>query len=187
LKTRYHYWPFPNLCDSKTRGNAMRTETISCTKETKKMATKPPPSSKGNFRDSDETAREKHPLAGDENIEDLSGESAGLQESSKTGKHSSVEKLAASRPEFGEGRGAQPVPGAFGNDESHIITGRGAAPATSGFRCSGCGRYFNTAAGLSAHEPECRLAKAATTQGRESLRREDSTSHAPNDAESTKR
>jgi hypothetical protein len=36
--------------------------------------------------------------------------------SQKTGKHSSVEKLAASRPEFAESPGAHPKPGASGDD-----------------------------------------------------------------------
>jgi hypothetical protein len=95
-----------------------------------------------------------------------------------------VEKLAASRPELGAGRGALPVDGAFGDADDHPITGRNAAPATNQFRCNACGRYFNTPGELAAHEPECRLAKAATPAGRESLRHEDETEHLPNDAES---
>jgi hypothetical protein len=147
------------------------------------MKTNTPSNAKGNLPDSDETARRKHSYAGDEQIEDASPDIEGLQTSNKSGKHSSVEKLAASRPEFGEGRGAQPVPGAFGEDEEHQVTGRSASPNTSQFRCSGCGRYFDTAGELSAHEPECRLAKAATESGRENLQHEDSTPHARNDAD----
>jgi hypothetical protein len=55
--------------------------------------------------------------------------------------------------------GAQPVPGAFGKDPDHTATGRNAGPGTNDFRCSGCGRYFNTKSELSTHEGECRLAK----------------------------
>ena len=116
-------------------------------------------------------------------MEDADESIDGLQTSNKSGKHSSVEKLAASRPEFGTGRGAQAVPGAFGDDESHQVTGRNAGPGTNQFRCSGCGRYFNTHGELSTHEPECRLAKAATASGRDSLQHEDSTPHMPNDAD----
>lgn len=148
------------------------------------MKTNTPDNPKGNLPDSDETARSQHAYAGAEVMEDVSADIEGLQTSNKSGKHSSVEKLAASRPEFGEGRGAQPVPGAFGEDPDHQITGRNARPNTNQFRCSGCGRYFNSASELSSHEPECRLAKAATASGRDSLRHEDSTPHAPNDAES---
>jgi hypothetical protein len=148
------------------------------------MKTNTPDTPKRNSPGSDETARGQHPYAGDEVLEDVSDDIEGLQTSNKSGKHSSVEKLAASRPEFGAGRGAQPVSGAFGADPSHEVTGRNAAPDTNQFRCSGCGRYFNTASELSAHEPECRLAKAATPSGRESLKHEDTTPHQPNDAES---
>src|SRR3954465_6744372 len=130
------------------------------------MKTNTPDNPKGNSPDSDETARSQHPYAGAEVMEDASSAIEGLQTSNKSGKHSSVEKLAASRPEFGEGRGAQPVDGAFGDDESHPVTGRDASPDTSRFRCSGCGRYFDTAGELSTHEGECRLAKAATESGR---------------------
>jgi len=139
---------------------------------------------KTNSPDSDETARGKHSYAGDEAMPDVSSDIEGLQTSNKTGKHSSVEKLAASRPEFGAAAGAQPVDGAFGNDPQHVVTGRNAGPGTNQFRCSGCGRYFNTAGELSTHELECRTAKAATASGRDSLRHEDQTPHAPNDAES---
>ncbi|MBV9265576.1 MAG: hypothetical protein JO061_05345, partial [Acidobacteriaceae bacterium] len=84
---------------------------------------------KQNLPDSDETARNKHPYSGDENMTDVDT-SITPQTSNKSGKHSSAEKLTASRPEFGAGRGAQPVSGAFGDDESHQITGRNAGPGT---------------------------------------------------------
>ncbi len=48
--------------------------------------------------------------AEDENIE-------GLQTAMKSGKHSSAEKLAASRPNFGPSPGYRPIPGATGNPE----------------------------------------------------------------------
>jgi hypothetical protein len=147
------------------------------------MKTNTPHLPKTNAPDSDETARGKHPYAGDEQIEDASADIEGLQTSNKTGKHSSVEKLAASRPEFGSSAGAKAVDGAFGNDPTHEVTGRLAGPETNNFRCSGCGRFFNSQAELSAHEGECRLAKAATPSGRQSLEREDSTPHARNDAD----
>ena len=136
---------------------------------------------KSNSPDSDQTARSKHADSSDELTEDTS--LADPQTSTKSGKHSSVEKLAASRPELGSGRGAQSVPGAFGDDESHPITGRNAAPDTNNFRCSACGRYFNTAGELSAHEPDCRTAKASTESGRRSLQYEDETPHVRNDAD----
>ncbi len=139
---------------------------------------------KTNPPDSDETARKKHSDADDEDITDIDTAGPDLQTSNKSGKHSSAEKLAASRPEFGAGRGAQPVSGAFGDDPSHVVTGRNAGPNTNQFRCNSCGRYFNTQSELSQHEPECRTAKAATATGREELRDEDSHPHQPNDAES---
>ena len=139
---------------------------------------------KTNPPDSDETARKKHSYADDEDITDIDTASPDLQTSNKSGKHSSAEKLAASRPEFGAGRGAQPVSGAFGDDPSHPITGRNAGPNTNQFRCNACGRYFNTQSELSQHEPECRTAKVATATGREDLKEEDSRPHQSNDAES---
>ncbi len=138
---------------------------------------------KTNIPNSDQSARSNHPDAGDENPEDIDASISDLQTSNKSGKHSTAEKLAASRPEFGAGRGAQPVEGAFGDDEDHVKTGRLARPGTNQFRCSGCGRYFNTQRELSSHEPDCRTAKAATPAGRESLAHEDATPHRPNDVE----
>src|SRR3954470_6365118 len=63
--------------------------------------------------DSDVTAR-KRPNAGDNPGPD-SGPFEDLQTSNKTGKHSSVAKLAASRPALAEAPGAHPKPGAFGD------------------------------------------------------------------------
>ena len=117
---------------------------------------------KTNYPDSDESARAKHPDAAEDNVEDAEISIPNLQTSNKSGKHSTAEKLAASRPEFGSGRGAQPVDGAFGDDEDHPITGRLAGPGTNQFKCETCGRYFNTREELSPHEIECRIAKAAT-------------------------
>ena len=117
---------------------------------------------KTNLPDSDESARRKHAEAEDEDIPDASEDIEGLQMSSKTGKHSSAEKLAASRPEFGTGAGAKPVDGAFGDDPNHPITGREAGPNTNQFQCDSCGRFFNTEAELSTHQVECRLAKEAS-------------------------
>ena len=120
---------------------------------------------KTNPPDSDETARKKHPDASADPVQggDLTDSDQGLQTSNKSGKHSSAEKLAASRPEFGTGRGAVPVDGAFGRDtEPHTITGREAGPGTNQFRCESCGRGFNDQRELREHETECQLAKAAT-------------------------
>lgn len=148
------------------------------------MKTNTPHARKTNLPNSDESARPQHPDATGDPVEDASPDIEGLQTSNKSGKHSTVEKLAASRPEFGTGRGAEPVPGAFGQDESHTVTGREAGPETNQFRCNACGRYFNSGSDLAAHETECRLAKVSTQEGREELAREDATPHARNDADS---
>lgn len=79
---------------------------------------------KTDWPDSDETARSYHKE--DEAETTIDADTTATQTSNKTGKHSSVQKLAASRPEFSAGRGAQPVDGAFGNDEENISKGRGA-------------------------------------------------------------
>ena len=121
---------------------------------------------KTNPPGSDQTARKKHPDAADDPMPDVDPEPFDLQTSNKSGKHSSAEKLAASRPEFGTGRKAIPVDGAFGHDPDHAVTGRNAGSATNHFHCETCGRYFNTREELSTHETECRLAKAATAAGR---------------------
>jgi hypothetical protein len=81
---------------------------------------------KTDLPDSDESARNKHALEQeDENYSEVTDVVTELQTSNKTGKHSTSEKLAASRPEFGTGRGAQPVDGAFGKDDSDDEDGHG--------------------------------------------------------------
>jgi hypothetical protein len=68
--------------------------------------------------DSDESARQRHAQEQeDENWNEVTDVVKTTQTSHKSGKHSSAEKLAASRPEFGEGRGAKPVDGASGSQE----------------------------------------------------------------------
>lgn len=126
------------------------------------MKTNTPNNRKNDLPPSDETARSNHAMASDKNPGDVDT-SYTPQTSNKSGKHSSVEKLAASRPEFGTGRGAVPVSGAFGDDPDHEVTGRLAGPGTNQVRCETCGRWFNTQDELAEHEPECRLAKAATS------------------------
>lgn len=120
---------------------------------------------KQNFPDSDESARKKHPDAATANVPDADTSISNVQTSNKSGKHSTAEKLAASRPEFGTGRGGVPVDGAFGDDPNHVITGRNAGPETNKYRCETCGRWFNTREELAEHEPECQLAKAASNRG----------------------
>jgi len=126
------------------------------------MKTNQPDNAKTHWPDSDESARSQHPDAAADQIPDASQDIEGLQTSNKSGKHSTAEKLAASRPEFGTGRGAVPVDGAFGEDPDHVVTGRLAGPETNQFRCETCGRWFNSQQELSQHEIECRAAKAAT-------------------------
>lgn len=150
------------------------------------MKSNSPASHKTHFPDSDESARKKHPHTAQPDDDSTTRNLEGSQTSNKSGKHSSVEKLAASRPELGSASGSQPAAGAFGRDESHVVTGRRAGPDTNQYRCSGCGRYFNTGRELSDHETECRSAKAATRSGAESLRHEDAVPHAPNDADSNR-
>lgn len=124
---------------------------------------------KTNYPDSDESARSNHPGLDDKDTTEIQDQNENLQTSLKSGKHSLVEKLSSSRPEFGTGRGAVPVDGAFGREEEeakehHPTPGRNAIPGTNQFRCETCGRYFNTRAELSQHETECRAAKAATAK-----------------------
>ncbi len=125
---------------------------------------------KTNYPDSDESARSNHPGLEDKDTTEIPDQNENLQTSLKSGKHSSVEKLSASRPEWGTGRGAVPVDGAFGREEDeakeHHPTGRNAGPGTNQFRCETCGRWLNTRGELSQHEVECRAAKAATAAGR---------------------
>lgn len=72
-----------------------------------------------NAPDSDESVRER--LGREENEvpgeDDLNTNIEGRQISSKSGKHSSAVKLAASRSEFGPSPRANPVDGAFGKPE----------------------------------------------------------------------
>lgn len=77
---------------------------------------RPPGMEKRNFPDSDESARRAiENLESEE--EDISTETEGRQISNKTGKRSSAEKLASSRPEFGTSPGAHPVSGASGTSD----------------------------------------------------------------------
>lgn len=71
--------------------------------------------------DSDQSERRVHNQT--ENTDTGSEILDGGQTSNKTGKHSSVEKLGASRPEFGSSPGANPVDGAFGetHDKDHGV------------------------------------------------------------------
>lgn len=93
-----------------------------------------------------------------ENLDDL-------QTSNKAGGHSTVEKLAASRPEFGAHPGAVP----------QEVNKKGR------FRCNACGRFFDTETDLGHHEIECRAAKQATHEGAAELAHEDAVPHPPND------
>lgn len=71
---------------------------------------------KRNFPDSDQSAR--GPIQNLESEEeDTATQIEGRQISNKSGKRSSAEKLASSRPEFGTSPGASPVPGASGKDD----------------------------------------------------------------------
>jgi Protein of unknown function (DUF2934) len=58
-----------------------------------------------------------------------------------------------------------------------------ADPNTNEFHCNACGRFFNSQAELSAHEIECRTAKAATPAGAKNLAEEDARPHPKNDVE----
>lgn len=71
---------------------------------------------KRNFPDSDQSARKPIPNLQSEE-EDIDTQLEGRQISNKTGKRSSAEKLASSRPEFGNSPGASPVSGASGKDD----------------------------------------------------------------------
>jgi hypothetical protein len=73
---------------------------------------------KTGLPDSDESARQRHAQEQEEeNWNEVTDVVKTTQTSHKSGKHSSTEKLAASRPEFGEDRGAKPVDGASGSQE----------------------------------------------------------------------
>ena len=113
---------------------------------------------------SDQSVRKSNPPHVDTGMGESSDRTVNAQTSTKSGKHSSAAKLSGSRPNFGEGRRAQPVDGAFGledNKQNHP-TGRGSSVSLNQYRCETCGRYFDIEAELTAHETECRLAKAAT-------------------------
>jgi hypothetical protein len=73
---------------------------------------------RNNRPDSDETVRKQmdREEAGIQ-PDDLDTNLEGRQISNKSGKHSSAQKLAASRPEFGPSPGANPVDGASGKEE----------------------------------------------------------------------
>src|SRR5437016_5427333 len=131
------------------------------------------------FPTSDETARKES--------EDLTAETSETlpddldrQVSSKTGKRSSAQKLSASRPEFGTSPGAHPVAGAFGSDQESIPSGE------HHYRCSACGRWFDTETELSDHAVECRAAKEATEAGRHQMMHEDREVHEPDDRDTDK-
>jgi hypothetical protein len=68
-----------------------------------------------NYPDSDQSNRRGYPPAEYENPPAEEGGDLDLQTSHKSGKHSSVVKEADSRPDSGEGRKAEHVPGAFGS------------------------------------------------------------------------
>ncbi|MDQ2841233.1 MAG: hypothetical protein M3Y72_09380 [Acidobacteriota bacterium] len=70
---------------------------------------------------SDQTARHKHHQASEDLMPDVDPAAPGLQTSSKSGKHSSAQKLAASRPEFESARGTVPVDGAFGDADERDV------------------------------------------------------------------
>jgi len=75
---------------------------------------------KTNFPDSDQSNRRGYPPAEYENPPAEDGGDLDLQTSHKSGKHSSVLKEAASRPDSGKGRGAEHVAGAFGSDNQEV-------------------------------------------------------------------
>ena len=68
--------------------------------------------------DSDQSARQKNAREQEEeNWNEVTDVVKTTQTSHKSGKHSTAEKLAASQPEFGEGRSAKPADGASGSEE----------------------------------------------------------------------
>lgn len=107
-------------------------------------------------------------------MEDLPENMEGRQTSTKTGLHSTAQKLAASRSEFAPRPSAGPVSGAFGEGEP-------AETGTGRYRCSSCGRYFDDEAQFRSHEVPCRTAKNATREGARELAEEDRTPREPND------
>ena len=86
---------------------------------------------KTNYPDSDQSSRKGHAAEGTKEVAESFDRPDGKRQTShKSGKHSSAEKLSASRPEFGEGRGAQPVDGAFGRIRRRRTQGNGTACLT---------------------------------------------------------
>jgi hypothetical protein len=89
-------------------------------------------STKTNPPDSDLTARKRQ---GVRDLEKSEEGAATPETSNKTGKHSSVEKLAASRPEFAAAPGAKAKPGSFGDGRAK----KGREPATGSATTKGFG------------------------------------------------
>jgi hypothetical protein len=88
----------------------------------RKKSIKIPDSDQSPRRQTDESSTERA-------SRELPGDS-----SNKSGKHSSVQKLAASRPEFGTGAGAKHVDGAFGKQEDQRAPQRVPRNRTKGKR-----------------------------------------------------
>ena len=109
---------------------------------------------KGNPPDSDQTARNRHPT-GARNL--LKTQAWRLMACKHRTSPVSILRREAGGIAAGIRRGPGLVArdGAFGHDDTHQVTGRNAGAGTNEYHCSGCGRYFNTAEELSAHEPEC--------------------------------
>lgn len=76
---------------------------------------------KMNYPDSDKSTRHNHPAQDDELDTNATDAIDGLQTSGKSGKHSTSIKLAASRPDYGTGRRAEHVDGAFGKDDAQVV------------------------------------------------------------------
>lgn len=75
---------------------------------------------KTDLPDSDESARQKHAQEQEqENWSEVTDVVTTTQTPHKSGKHSTAEKLAASRPEFGQGNQGKPVDGASGKQEEN--------------------------------------------------------------------
>lgn len=82
------------------------------------MARRTENGTKTDLPDSDQSARGKHAREQEEeNLSEVTDVVTPRETSHKSGKHSAAEKLAASRPEFSPGRGAQQVDGAFGEEK----------------------------------------------------------------------
>jgi hypothetical protein len=93
-------------------------ERTSPTIRTRIMARRTENGPKTDLPDSDQSARQKHAQEQeDENWNEVTDVVTDLRTSNKSGKHSTAEKLSASRPEFGDGGRAQHVDGASGSSE----------------------------------------------------------------------